>query len=625
MAAHEASASDMPRGEADVLRLMTCGSVDDGKSTLLGRLLYETNSLPTDQLAAMTRDSAARGADAVDVSLAFDGLLAEREQGITIDVAYRHFTTPRRRYLIADAPGHEQYTRNMATAASTADVAVLLVDAVRGLRPQTHRHAYIAQLFGVRQFVLAVNKMDLVGYEPQVFDAIVREFDVLARSLQLARSVSIPLVALTGDNVVARSTRMPWYRGASFLEHLEQIDIAADAAGRFHMPVQAVARGEGWRGVQGSVCGAGVEVGSEVRALLSGAPARVHRLLVSGEERPSADVGDAVIVVLEPEIDAGRGEVLAQHGFEGDTADQFQATLVWMHEEPLLAGRSYWCKLGARTVSATVTALKHRVNPTTLEHSAARQLELNDIGVCNLAASEPIAFAPYAASRNLGGFILIDKETNDTVGGGIVRFALRRAANIHEQPLAVTRAMRAAQKWQRGCVVWFTGLSGAGKSTIANALDQRLVARGCHTYLLDGDNIRGGLNRDLGFTDADRVENIRRVAEVARLMVDAGLIVLVAFISPFRAERRMARELFAPDEFFEVFVDAPLALAEQRDPKGLYAKARAGGLKNFTGIDSPYEPPETPEVRIATEHLTAESAADLIYARLESAARFRRA
>jgi bifunctional enzyme CysN/CysC len=610
-------------GSKDLLRFITCGSVDDGKSTLIGRLLYESKMIYEDQLAALAVDSRRVGTrgDQLDLALLVDGLAAEREQGITIDVAYRFFSTERRKFIVADTPGHEQYTRNMVTGASTAELAVILVDARKGVLTQTRRHSYLVSLLGIRRAVLAVNKMDLVEYDAGIFAAIERDFRTFAARIGLADVTAIPLSAVNGDNVVEPAATMPWYRGPTLLRHLEAVEIDRDNAGSpFRMPVQWVNRPHhAFRGFAGQIVSGTIRPGERVRILPSGRDSEVARIVTADGDRDSAVAGESVTLTLTTEVDVSRGDVLAAADAPLEVANQFDATIVWLHEEPLLQGRQYLLKLGTRTVSATVAPLKYKVNVNTLDELPAERLELNDIGVCELGCDQPVPFAPYAESRALGGFILIDRLTNNTVGAGLLHFALRRSQNIHWQALDVDRRLRAAQKNQRGCVLWLTGLSGAGKSTIANLVDKRLVALGRHTYLLDGDNVRHGLNKDLGFTAQDRVENIRRVAEVARLMADAGLITLVSFISPFRSERRMARDLVPPGDFFEVYVDAPLAVAEARDPKGLYRKARRGELANFTGIDSPYEVPEAPEIRIDTTAMTAPQAAERIVAHLEQA------
>ncbi len=602
---------------------MTCGSVDDGKSTLIGRLLYDSSMLFEDQLASLEADSrrvGTRGGD-LDFALLVDGLSAEREQGITIDVAYRYFSTPKRHFIVADTPGHEQYTRNMVTGASTADLAVVLIDAQKGVLTQTRRHSYIVSLLGVSHVIVAVNKMDLVGYSPEMFSAIDRDYRAYASSIGLSNVTCIPVCAIHGFNVAARSAEMGWYEGPTLFECLERVDVDDRETVRpFRMPVQWVNRADSsFRGYAGLIASGAVDVGDAVRVLPSGQTSSIATILVGDEEASSAIAGQSVTVTLADDIDVSRGDVIAADEAPPLVADQFEATIVWMHSRPLLQGRSYLMKLGTQTVSATVAPIKYRLNVNTLEHVAAETLELNEIGVCELELSRPIVFEPYRDSRDLGGFILIDRLTNATVGAGLLHFSLRRAHNIRWQPLDVDKSARGRQKGQKPCVVWLTGLSGAGKSTIANAIEKRLHALGRHTYLLDGDNVRHGLNKDLGFTEADRVENIRRVAEVSKLMVDAGLIVLVSFISPFRAERRVARELVEPGEFIEVFVDTPLEVAESRDPKGLYRKARSGQLKNFTGVDSPYEPPEQPEIRIETTRVTADEAADVIVGHLRRA------
>jgi len=606
---------------SDLLRFITCGSVDDGKSTLIGRLLYESRQVLDDQLAALEADSKKWGTqgEAIDFALLVDGLSAEREQGITIDVAYRFFSTPRRKFIVADTPGHEQYTRNMVTGASTAELAVILIDARRGVLTQTRRHSYLVRLLGIRHVVVAVNKMDLVDWSQDVFDRIVGEYRAFAAQIGLADFQAIPMSALRGDNVAEPAAGAPWHQGPTLLSWLEEVPVGDDAAARpFRMPVQWVNRPNlDFRGFSGLVSAGVVRPGDAVRVAPSGRESRVRQVIVGMSEVAEAQAGQSVTLTLEDEIDISRGDVLARADAPVSVADQFEATLVWMDETPMLPGRPYLLKLGTRTVSASITEPKYRVNVNTLEHLAAKRLELNEIGVCNISTDAGVAFEPYAEGRDLGGFILIDRITNRTVGAGMIHFALRRSQNVHWQALDVDRAARAALKGHRGRVIWFTGLSGSGKSTIANMVEKKLHAMGRHTYLLDGDNIRHGLNRDLGFTDEDRVENIRRVAEVARLMADAGLIVLVSFISPFRAERALARGLMPDGDFVEVFVDTPLAVAEQRDVKGLYAKARAGELKNFTGIDSPYEPPESPEIRIDTTRVEAAQAAETITAWLE--------
>jgi bifunctional enzyme CysN/CysC len=556
----------------------------------------------------------------IDFALLVDGLSAEREQGITIDVAYRFFASEKRKFIVADTPGHEQYTRNMVTGASTADVAVLLVDARKGVLTQTRRHSYLAQLVGIRRLVLAVTKMDLVDYEEAVFEAIREDYRAFAGQIQVGDWIAIPVSGLNGDNILQRSEATPWYEGPSLLGHLDtvELDSAADAAKPFRMPVQWVNRpNQNFRGFAGQVASGVVGPGTEVRVLPSGRVTRIDRVVTKDGDLEEAVAGQSVVLTFADEIDCSRGDVIAAVGDPPEAADQFEATIVWMDETELLPGRGYWLKIGTQTVTATVQHPKYEVNVNTLEHLAAPSLQLNAIGVAQVTTDREITFEPYSAqgaspNRALGGFILIDKLTNATVACGMLHFALRRALNIHRQHLDVSRETHALIKGQKPAVLWFTGLSGAGKSTIANLVEKKLVARGHHTFLLDGDNVRHGLNRDLGFTEADRIENIRRVGEVARLMVDAGLIVLTAFISPFRAERHMVRRMVPEGEFLEVFIDTPLSEAEKRDAKGLYAKARAGELKNFTGIDSPYEPPEAPEIRIDTTQLSADEAADRI-------------
>ena len=599
-----------------LLRFITCGSVDDGKSTLIGRLLFESKALFEDQLSALavdSRKSGTRGGD-IDFALLVDGLSAEREQGITIDVAYRFFSTDRRKYIVADTPGHEQYTRNMVTGASTADLAIILVDARKGVLTQTRRHSYLVSLLGIRHVVLAVNKMDLMDYSEEVSRRIEADYRAFALQIGIKDITCIPISAVNGDNVFARSARMPWYSGPALMDHLETVPIEHEpASGPFRMPVQWVNRPNlDFRGFAGLVASGSIAAGDRIVALPSGRSSTVRAIVNGFDEAPKAVAGQSVTIVLADDVDVSRGDVLVEAGSRPSVADQFEATVIWMSEQAMLPGRSYLLKTTTQTVTAMVAPLKYKINVNTLEHVAAKRLELNDIGVCGLELSKPIVFEPYRDNRELGGFILIDRLTNATVGAGLLHFALRRAHNVHWQALDVDKRARASQKGQKACVLWFTGLSGAGKSTIANLLEKRLLALGRHTYLLDGDNVRHGLNKDLGFTEADRVENIRRVAEVAHLMADAGLVVLVSFISPFRAERRMARGLLDAGEFIEVFVDTPLAVAETRDPKGLYKKARRGELKNFTGVDSPYEPPEAPELRIETTALQPEEATEAI-------------
>jgi bifunctional enzyme CysN/CysC len=612
-------------GEKGLLRFLTCGSVDDGKSTLIGRLLYDARLLTDDQLGTLEAESrtgsrveSGKGS-AIDFSLLVDGLQAEREQGITIDVAYRYFATPKRKFIVADTPGHEQYTRNMATGASTADLAVILVDARKGVITQTRRHSCIASLFGIRHVVVAVNKMDLVGWQQSVFEAIAGEYLGFAVGLGFETVHCLPLSALEGDNVFTRSSRMDWYRGPTLIEYLETLEVARDrAAGPLRMPVQWVNRpDQGFRGYAGTLAAGRVRPGDPVMVAPSGRASRVGRIVTGDGDLEEAVAGQSVTLTLEDELDISRGDILAAPDRPPTASDQIQARVLWMHAEHLLPGRPYILKLGSQSAAATVTDLKYRLDVQSLEHLAAKVLEMNEVGVCNLSLDRPIAFDPYAEVRETGGFILIDRFTNETVGAGMIDFALRRASNISWQALQVDKQTRAELKRQKPCVLWFTGLSGAGKSTVADLVEKRLNTLGHHTYLLDGDNVRHGLNRDLGFTDVDRIENIRRIAEVARLFVDAGLIVLVSFISPFRSERRVARDLMEQDEFLEVYVDTPLAICEERDPKGLYRKARAGQIKNFTGIDSPYEPPENAEIRIDTGLLEKEAAAEAVIALLE--------
>ncbi len=605
-----------------LLRFLTCGSVDDGKSTLIGRLLYDSKMIFEDQLAALEADSkkvGTQGGD-IDFALLVDGLAAEREQGITIDVAYRFFSTDKRKFIVADTPGHEQYTRNMVTGASTADAAIILIDARKGVLTQTRRHSYLVSLLGIRHVVLAINKMDLVGWSQEVFDQIVADYHDFAAQIGIKDFTAIPMSALKGDNITDNSALSPWYNGPALMRWLEDAPVEDDLQGKpFRMPVQWVNRPDlDFRGFSGQIASGVIKPGDKVKALPSGRESTVARIVTFTGDLPEAVAGQSVTITLKDEIDVSRGDVLAVAGSPPEVADQFEATIVWFDDEPLLPGRPYLLKAGTRTVQAQVAEPKYKVNVNTLEKLAAKQLELNEIGVANLSLAAPIAFDAYTENKDLGGFILIDRITNRTVGAGMLHFALRRSQNIHWQALDVSKAARAAAMGQTGRVVWFTGLSGSGKSTIANLLDKRLHAAGRHTYILDGDNVRHGLNRDLGFTDADRVENIRRVAEVSKLMVDAGLIVLVSFISPFRAERRLARDLLGEGEFVEVHVDTPLAEAERRDVKGLYAKARSGELKNFTGIDSPYEAPESPEIRIDTTSMSPEDAAEAIFAKLEA-------
>ncbi|HEX4182083.1 MAG TPA: sulfate adenylyltransferase subunit CysN [Caulobacteraceae bacterium] len=610
-----------PAPQKSLLRFLTCGSVDDGKSTLIGRLLYDTKLILDDQLSALERDSRRHGTTGEDLDLALlvDGLEAEREQGITIDVAYRFFTTDRRAFIVADTPGHEQYTRNMATGASNADLAVILIDARKGVLTQTKRHSYICSLLGVRHVVLAVNKIDLANYDQAVFDAIVADYAAFAEPLGFASVTPIPMSARYGDNVLIRSDRTPWYAGSTLVEHLETIDVVSDTASKpFRFPVQWVNRPNlDFRGFSGTVASGTVRPGDRVSVAASGRETAVARIVTYDGDLDEVRAGQAVTLTLTDEVDIARGDLLATPTARPDVADQFAAHVLWMGDEPLLPGRPYLMKIGARYVPVRVTALKHKIDVDTLEHLAGRSLALNEIGVCNLSTNSPIAFDPYAENRETGAFILIDRYTNATVGAGMIDFGLRRAANIHRQALLVGRADRERLNGHKPVVLWFTGLSGSGKSTIANLVERELYERGARTFLLDGDNVRHGLNRDLGFSDAERVENIRRVGEVAKLFVEAGTIVLCSFISPFRAERTMVRELFADGEFLEVFVDTPLEDCIKRDPKGLYVKALNGQIANFTGVSSPYELPEDAEIVIPTCDLSAAEAAALIIAELE--------
>ena len=602
-------------GPREIVRLITCGSVDDGKSTLIGRLLHDAGGIPSDQLAALPDLEGAP-----DLAFLVDGLSAEREQGITIDVAWRFFDIGERRFVLADTPGHEQYTRNMVTAASTADLAIVLIDARKGVLTQTRRHSRLMALLGVRRVVLAVNKMDLIDGSQGRFDAIVDDYRAFADQIGLNDITAIPTCARTGENVSTTGALTPWYAGPALMAHLRTVRLAEAAPGPLRMAVQGVSRcNADSRGFAGRIAAGEARPGDAVRILPSGVNATIDRLVTMDGDLDEARTGQSVTLTLTPEVDVSRGDLIAAGQAPPAIADQFEAHLVWMSDRPLLPGRSYWLKLGTTTVPARISALRHKVNVDTGELVAAPTLGLNDIGLCTLALDAPVAFEPYDVNRDLGGFILIDRTTRETAGAGMIRFALRRATNVRPQALTVSRTERAALKRQSPLVLWFTGLSGAGKSTIANRVEQRLLSEGLHSVLLDGDNVRHGLNRDLGFTDADRVENVRRVAEVARLMTDAGLIVLVSFISPFREERRMARELMEPGEFVEVFIDVPLAVAETRDVKGLYAKARAGQLSHFTGIDSPYEAPETPELRIDAAACSPDEAADLIMALVHAA------
>jgi bifunctional enzyme CysN/CysC len=609
-------------GDRDLLRLLTCGSVDDGKSTLIGRLLYDTGRILDDQLRALEQDSKAFGAtgEAIDFALLLDGLEAEREQKITIDVGYRYFATEKRSFIIADTPGHEQFTRNMATGASNSDLAIILVDARKGVVPQTRRHATICSLLGIKHAVLAVNKMDLLEFDQGVFEDILAEFTAFASGLAFKSVVAIPMSARFGDNVVAASLATPWYGGPTLLQFLETIEIGADQAARpFRFPVQWVNRpNPDFRGFSGTVASGRVRRGDRIVVAGSGASSAVARIVTFDGDLESAEAGDTVTLTLTEEIDVARGDLISPPDERPQVADQFAAHVLWMDAEPLLPGRSYWMRIGTHWVTATVSMIKHKLDIERLDHLAARVLALNEIGFCNLSTGVPVAFDPYAENRETGAFILVDRYNNRTVGAGMIAFTLRRATNIHRERLAVDKEARARAKHQRPCILWFTGLPASGKSTIARLVEARLHAAGAHTYMLDGDNLRHGLTRDLGFTEVDRVENIRRIGEVAKLFVDAGLIALCAFISPFRADRQTVRELVGDAEFIEIFVDTPLDECMRRDPKGLYAKARSGAIQNFTGVDSPYEPPVQPEVVLMTLQDSAEQLADRVVAHLRA-------
>ena len=607
--------------QKSLLRFITCGSVDDGKSTLIGRLLYDSKMIFEDQLAALEADSKRVGTQGgeIDFALLVDGLAAEREQGITIDVAYRFFTTEKRKFIVADTPGHEQYTRNMVTGASTADLAVILIDARKGVLTQTRRHSFLAHLIGIRHIILAVNKMDLVDYDKAVFERILLSYRAFATEIGITQFTAIPISGFKGDNITALSDNTPWYKGPALVEHLESVEVAAqrDVETPFRMPVQWVNRPNlDFRGFSGLIAGGSIKPGDAVRVLPSGKTSTISRIVTLDGDLEEAVAGQSVTLCLADEVDCSRGDVIAAADAPPEVADRFEATLVWMADEAMIAWRAYWLKLATQTVSATVQAPKYEINVNTLDHLAAKTLELNGIGVVEVATDKPLVFEAYGDNRTLGGFILIDKLTNATVAAGMLHFSLRRAQNVHWQALDIGREAHAALKNQKPAVLWFTGLSGSGKSTIANLVEKKLHRMNRHTFLLDGDNVRHGLNKDLGFTEADRIENIRRVGEVARLMTDAGLIVITAFISPFKVERDMVRSMLPDGEFVEIFVDTPLVEAEKRDVKGLYKKARAGQLKNFTGIDSPYEAPEDAEIRIDTTAMTPEEAADLIVDRL---------
>ncbi|WP_438846295.1 sulfate adenylyltransferase subunit CysN [Asticcacaulis taihuensis] len=602
----------------DLLRFLTCGSVDDGKSTLIGRLLYDTKLIFEDQLASIEKDSKKHGTvgDDIDLALLVDGLQAEREQGITIDVAYRFFTTDKRKFIVADTPGHEQYTRNMATGASNSDLAVILIDARKGILTQTRRHSFIVSLLGIKHVVLAVNKIDLMDYSQDVFNEIVADYQAFAADFGFETLQAIPMSARYGDNVLGRSDKMPWYQGPTLVEHLETVQIDQDQSQKpFRLQVQWVNRPDlNFRGFSGTISSGTVRPGDEVLVAKSGKSSKVKAIVTYDGDLPAAAAGQAITLTLEDEIDISRGDVISATDNRPEVSDQFQARLIWMSEQELIPGRTLLVKIGAKTVSASVTEIKHKTDVNTFAHIAAKTLKLNEVALVNIALQEPVAFDPYADNHEMGAFIVIDRVSNLTLGAGMIEHGLRRATNVHWQALDVNKATRAAAKNQKPVVLWFTGLSGAGKSTIANLVEKKLLSLSHHTYLLDGDNVRHGLNKDLGFTDADRVENIRRVAEVSKLMIDAGLITLVSFISPFRAERQMARELLGENEFIEIYVSTPLDVVEKRDVKGLYAKARAGEIKNFTGIDSPYEAPESPELTLNTTSQTPEQLAEKVVA-----------
>ena len=608
------------QSEKSFLRFITCGSVDDGKSTLIGRLLYDSKMIFEDQLAALESDSKKVGTQGneIDFALLVDGLAAEREQGITIDVAYRFFSTDKRKFIVADTPGHEQYTRNMATGASTADLAILMIDARKGILTQTKRHSYIVSLLGIKNVVLAINKMDLVDYDQETFNQIEKDYRSFAKDLGFEEIVPIPLSALVGDNLLELSDNTPWFKGVPLMEHLETVQIASDITEKpFRLPVQWVNRPNlDFRGFSGTIASGTIAVGDEVIALPSAKSSTVKSIIGANGEKQVAEAGEAITLCLADEIDVSRGDVIVMSKDRSETTDQFQANIIWMHDEHMLPGRPYLIKTTNKTIEGVITELKYKVNVNSLEHENAKVLELNEVGLVNIKLGKAIAFDAYENNKAMGSFIIIDKFTNTTVACGMINFGLRRASNVHWQAVDVHKESRASQKHQEAKILWFTGLSGSGKSTIANLVEKKLHAMGKHTYLLDGDNVRHGLNKDLGFTDADRVENIRRVGEVSSLMVDAGLVVLTAFISPFRAERQMVREMVGEGEFIEIFVDTPLEVCEARDVKGLYKKARAGDLKNFTGIDSPYEMPETAEIHVNTVDNSADEAAEYIVGEL---------
>ena len=615
--AHDIDAYLDTHQHKSLLRFITCGSVDDGKSTLIGRLLYDSKMIFEDQLEALQADSKRVGTQGqeIDFALLVDGLAAEREQGITIDVAYRFFATEKRKFIVADCPGHEQYTRNMFTGASTADLAIMMIDARKGVLVQTRRHSYLCNLIGIKNIVLAVNKMDLVDYSQQVFDEIVADYTAFAHEIGIKSFTAMPISGFKGDNITSLSENTPWFTGKPLIEHLEsvELDLTTDQTKPFRLPVQWVNRPNlDFRGFSGLISSGSVKPGDAVRVLPSGKTSTVTKIISLDGELDEAVAGQSVTICFADEVDCSRGNVIAVADAPPEVSDQFEATIVWMDDDPLHVGRAYWLKLGTQTVSVTVQQPKYTVNVNTMEHLAAKTLELNAIGVAELTTDKPIVFEPYALSRTLGGFILIDKITSRTVGAGMLHFSLRRAQNVHWQATDIGREEHAYLKNQKARVLWFTGLSGSGKSTIANEVEKSLNLINRHTFLLDGDNVRHGLNKDLGFTEADRIENIRRVGEVAKLMADAGLIVLTAFISPFRVERDMVRAMLPDAEFIEIFVDTPLEVAEARDVKGLYKKARSGALKNFTGIDSPYEPPLNPEIRVNTVEMTATEAAEYI-------------